>query len=49
MWISIDTPIAVDKRLEAYGADRRRAVADLTGELQQRLESLILPTGLDNG
>jgi 1-acyl-sn-glycerol-3-phosphate acyltransferase len=48
-WISIDTPIAVDERLEAYRVDRRRAVADLTGELQRRLESLILPTGLDNG
>ncbi|MFN9548216.1 MAG: 1-acyl-sn-glycerol-3-phosphate acyltransferase [Cyanobacteriota bacterium] len=44
-WLSIDLPIAVDPRLEAYRADRRRAVADLTGELQRRLERLIMPTG----
>ena len=49
VWITIDRPIDVDERLESYHANRRRAVADLTGELQQRLESLILPTGLDNG
>ncbi len=44
-WITIDTPIAVEQRLEAYRVDRRRAVADLTGELQRRLEKLILPSG----
>ena len=47
VWITIDSPIAVEERLEAYRAERRRAVAELTGELQRRLESLILPTGLD--
>jgi hypothetical protein len=47
VWITIDTPITVEERLEAYRADRRRAVAALTGELQRRLESLILPTGGD--
>ena len=44
VWISIDTPIPIDDRLEAYRADRRRAVASLTGELQKRLEGMILPT-----
>jgi hypothetical protein len=43
--ISVDTPIVIDGRLEAYRADRRRAVADLTDELRQRLEGLIVPTG----
>lgn len=47
VWLSIDTPIAVDERLDGYRADRRRAVANLTSELQRRLENLILPTGLD--
>ena len=42
--ITIDAPIPIDGRLEAYRMDRRRAVADLTGELQRRLERLILPT-----
>lgn len=45
-WISIDEPILIDPRLEAYRSDRRRAIADLTSELQSRLEALILPTGL---
>jgi hypothetical protein len=44
-WITIDAPIAVEERLEAYRADRRRAVADLTAELQRRLQGLILPSG----
>ena len=44
--ITIDAPIAVAERLEAYRADRRQAVADLTGEVQQRLEGMILPTGV---
>ena len=48
VWISLAEPIDVVERLEAYRADRRRAVADLTGELQRRLESLILPTGMAN-
>ncbi|MFM7170201.1 MAG: 1-acyl-sn-glycerol-3-phosphate acyltransferase [Cyanobium sp.] len=43
-WISIGSPIPIDERLEAYRADRRRAVAELTGELQRRLENLILPS-----
>jgi hypothetical protein len=45
-WISIDEPILIDPRLEAYRSDRRRAIADLTSELQSRLEALVLPTGL---
>lgn len=49
VWISIDMPILVDERLEAYRADRRRAVASLTGELQRRLEGLILSTGPKDG
>ncbi|MEB3324083.1 MAG: 1-acyl-sn-glycerol-3-phosphate acyltransferase [Cyanobacteriota bacterium] len=48
-WISIDRPIPIDERLEAYRADRRRAVASLTGELQRRLEGLIFPTGPSDG
>ncbi|MFN9630298.1 MAG: 1-acyl-sn-glycerol-3-phosphate acyltransferase [Cyanobacteriota bacterium] len=48
VWISLAEPIDVGARLEAYRADRRRAVADLTGELQRRLEGLILPTGPDH-
>ncbi|MFN9643901.1 MAG: 1-acyl-sn-glycerol-3-phosphate acyltransferase [Cyanobacteriota bacterium] len=48
-WITIDTPIDVDERLEAYRVDRRRAVADLTGELQRRLQALILPSGVVEG
>jgi 1-acyl-sn-glycerol-3-phosphate acyltransferase len=47
-WITIDTPIVVDERLEGYRVDRRRAVARLTGELQEKLERLIRPTGLEN-
>jgi len=49
VWISIDRPIPVDERLEAYRADRRRAVASLTGELQRRLEGLILSTDPRHG
>ena len=44
-WITIDAPIAVEERLEGYRANRKRAVADLTAELQQPLQSLILPSG----
>jgi hypothetical protein len=48
VWISIDAPIAIGERLEAYRVDRRRAVANLTGELQRRLENLIVPTGVED-
>jgi hypothetical protein len=44
--IRIDRPIAVDERLEDYRRDRRRAVADLTAELGDRLEQLIIPSPL---
>ena len=44
VWITIDQPIVIDGRLAAYRADRRQAVADLTAELQRRLQSLIRPT-----
>lgn len=44
--LSIGEPFAVDERLEAYRADRRAAVAALTGELQRRLEGLIVPSAL---
>jgi hypothetical protein len=47
VWITLDAPIAVGERLEAYRTDRRRAVADLTGELQRRLQGMIMPTGVD--
>ncbi len=33
------------ERLEGYRANRKRGLADLTAELQQRLQSLILPSG----
>jgi hypothetical protein len=49
VWLSIDAPIAIEERLGSYRADRRRAVADLTGDLQRRLEGLILPTGGEVG
>jgi hypothetical protein len=35
----------VVERLEGYRANRKRGLADLTAELQQRLQSLILPSG----
>jgi hypothetical protein len=40
--IRIGEPLALEPRLEAYRRDRRRAVADLTGELQAALEGLIV-------
>ena len=42
--IRMDRPILVQERLEAYHRDRRAAVAELTADLQGRLESLILPS-----
>jgi hypothetical protein len=42
--IRIGEPIAVAERLAAYRTNRRRAVADLTAELQRSLEGLIVPT-----
>ncbi len=44
--IAIDRPIVVDERLVDYRRDRRRAVQALTGELQLRLERLIVPSPL---
>jgi hypothetical protein len=44
--ISIDRPIPVHERLEAYRRDRRRAVEDLTEVLRCRLEGLIVPSAL---
>jgi hypothetical protein len=40
--LSIGEPFAVEQRLAAYRSERRGAVADLTGELQRRLEGLIV-------
>lgn len=42
--IRIDQPIVVQERLEGYRRDRRAAVAELTADLQGRLEALILPS-----
>lgn len=42
--ISIDNPINLQERMEAYRLDRRQAVAALTRDLQAQLEALILPT-----
>jgi hypothetical protein len=44
--ISIDTPIVVDERMEAYRRDRRLAVQALTEELALRLQRLIVPSPL---
>lgn len=43
--LRIGAPLAVTPRLEAYRADRRGAVAQLTAELQSALEGLIQPSG----
>ena len=42
--VRIGEPLAMEPWLEAYRGSRRRAVADLTTELQQRLEGLIVPS-----
>ena len=42
--LCIGEPLAVTPRLAAYRADRRSAVAELTADLQQRLEGLIVPS-----
>jgi len=44
--ISLGEPIEVRQRLATYRADRRRAVAELTGELQTSLEAMIVPSGM---
>jgi 1-acyl-sn-glycerol-3-phosphate acyltransferase len=44
--LSIGEPFAVEQRLTAYRSDRRAAVAELTAELQQRLEGLIVPSAV---
>ena len=44
--IRIGEPLAVLPLLAGYRSDRRRAVADLTATLQQRLEGLIVPSGM---
>ncbi|MFZ0408558.1 MAG: 1-acyl-sn-glycerol-3-phosphate acyltransferase [Cyanobium sp.] len=43
--ISIGEPIEVRRRLATYRTDRRRAVADLTAELQASLEAMVVPSG----
>jgi hypothetical protein len=48
--LSIGEPFAVEQRLEAYRSDRRAAVAELTDDLQRRMEGLIVPsTALGDG
>ena len=42
--ISLGEPLEVRQRLAAYRADRRGAVAELTGELQRSLEAMIEPS-----
>lgn len=42
--LRIGAPLAVTPRLEAYRADRRAAVAQLTADLQAALEGLIQPS-----
>ncbi|MFN5160314.1 MAG: 1-acyl-sn-glycerol-3-phosphate acyltransferase [Cyanobacteriota bacterium] len=42
--LCIGEPLAVTPRLAAYRADRRSAVAELTADLQERLEGLIVPS-----
>jgi 1-acyl-sn-glycerol-3-phosphate acyltransferase len=49
VWLTIDAPIPIEERLAAYRTDRRRAVAELTSDLQRRLEALILPTAPPRG
>jgi hypothetical protein len=44
--IRIGEPIEVGERLESYRRNRRRAVADLTSALQERLEGLIVASGV---
>jgi 1-acyl-sn-glycerol-3-phosphate acyltransferase len=43
--VRIGEPLAITPQLAAYRADRRRAVASLTADLQTRLEGLIEPSG----
>jgi hypothetical protein len=47
--LSIGEAVAVEQRHTAYRSDRRGAVAELTGELQQRLEGLIVPSAALGG
>jgi hypothetical protein len=44
--LSIGEAIPLEDRMEAYRADRRGAVARLTGELERRLQGLIVPSPL---
>jgi hypothetical protein len=44
--LSIGEAIPLEDRMEAYRADRRGAVASLTGELDRRLQGLIVPSPL---
>lgn len=47
--VRIGEPLVMEPWLEAYRGNRRRAVADLTTELQGRLEGLILPSQAPQG
>lgn len=42
--ISIGAPIAMDEHLALYQQDRRKAVGQLTADLQDRLQELIVPS-----
>jgi hypothetical protein len=42
--VTIGAPLTMEPWLEAYRSQRRAAVADLTTELQHRLEALIVPS-----
>ncbi len=47
--VRIGAPLAMEPWLVAYRGNRRRAVADLTTELQQQLEGLIVPSQAPEG
>jgi len=47
--VRIGEPLAMEPWLEAYRDSRRRAVADLTAELQRQLEGLIVPSQAAEG
>lgn len=42
--VRVGVPLAMEPWLVAYHGNRRRAVADLTTELQRQLEGLIVPS-----
>lgn len=47
--VRIGEPLALDPWLQAYRGNRRRAVAELTSELQRQLEGLIVPSRAPQG